>query len=381
MDSAGAQLQSQNVLEVKFANNVAESYTVRVNSDEKYTITQSYSWIRDENSRYNLVSYSIDGEVVEIPRKARGSFSLDVPMESMHTVIFFTTIQYPISASIDGTDTSNFIRFEPSSPTKDNWFDINTQVAAVIPYNVVQQDQYRKQLVRWAIDTSSTKEISNLESTEFVTPTITTAGPHSIEFYTKEQYYLEVISEHGTIIGDGWYDSGKQASISIIPTTTFPIHYIFDGSENAQWTRTDSYSTTVVMDSPKTIVAGWTADYSQLLIVIGAVSIVAVGMFVHRRRMGKKLTQPKAELTIANQSMPSRMVATPNVSVSLPSRQYPQIEVKPEHNEKAIGDSYAREIMDFATTKSIEALESLHSLGLVPDSRLTAVRQKLEQSF
>jgi hypothetical protein len=55
--------------------------------------------------------------------------------------------------------------------------------------------------------------------------------------------------------------------------------------------------------------------------------------------------------------------------------------VKPEHNEKAIGDSYAREIMDFATTKSIEALESLHSLGLVPDSRLTAVRQKLEQSF
>src|SRR5688572_21887117 len=63
----------QNLLEIRFANNVAESYSVMVNSNEKYTVDQSYSWVRDESSRYNLVSYSLDnGNSIEIPRKARG---------------------------------------------------------------------------------------------------------------------------------------------------------------------------------------------------------------------------------------------------------------------------------------------------------------------
>src|SRR6185503_9654365 len=183
LNSASAQLEEQNLLEVKFANSVAESYSVMVSNDEKYTISQSYSWIRNEYSRYNLVSYSIDnGSPTEIPRKARGSFSLDIPMDSDHTVTFFAAIQYPISVTIDGSNAvDNIIRFDPPSQTGDNWFDTNTGVAVAVPIYMVQQEQHRKQLVSWAIDSSNLREIppSNRQSEEFSTPSTIIASQHN----------------------------------------------------------------------------------------------------------------------------------------------------------------------------------------------------------
>jgi len=65
----------QNKLLVSFENNVSPSYEVMLNPNERFILSQSYSWIRDETSRYNLVSYSIDGsDPIPISRLARGGF-------------------------------------------------------------------------------------------------------------------------------------------------------------------------------------------------------------------------------------------------------------------------------------------------------------------
>ena len=89
--------QSQNRLSVSFENNVAPSYNVSLNPNEKYILSQSYSWIRDQTSRYNLVSYSIDGsEHIPIPRIARGDFTLDISTGSSHSVVFRAVPQFPI---------------------------------------------------------------------------------------------------------------------------------------------------------------------------------------------------------------------------------------------------------------------------------------------
>ncbi len=52
-----AQFSQQNKLSVSFENNVAPNYEVTFNPNEKYILTQSHSLIRDETSRYNLISY------------------------------------------------------------------------------------------------------------------------------------------------------------------------------------------------------------------------------------------------------------------------------------------------------------------------------------
>lgn len=388
--------QEQNLLEVKFANSVAESYSVMVNSDEKYTISQSYSWIRNEYSRYNLVSYSLDnGSPTEIPRKARGSFTLDVPMDSDHTVTFFAAIQYPISVAIDGSNAAeNIIRFDPPSQTGDNWFDTNTSVAVAVPnYMVVQQEQHRKQLVSWTIDSSNLREItlSNNQPAGFSTPPTIIASQHVFAFFTKDQYYLQVVSEHGTVSGDGWHDFGSEATVSVKPTNQFPINYLFDGSEDIQWTETDGYFTTVLMDSPKTLVVKWKADYSQLL-VVGATAVIALGgaaVMQRKKARRKELLPQQTPLTDANAGLAARTITTAttaSVSTLMRMQQQDQEEssnlsdTRADNNQRKL-DEYAREIMDFALTKSLETLESLHSSGLVPESRIATTKQKLEQTF
>lgn len=110
-------------LNVSFENNAAPQYNLELHSNEKIILEQSYSWVRDQNSRYNLVSYSIDGnEPVPINRQARGTFSFDVPANSKF-ITFSSVVQYPVS--ITGVNNYSFL---PKSPTNDNWFDEKSEI-------------------------------------------------------------------------------------------------------------------------------------------------------------------------------------------------------------------------------------------------------------
>jgi len=117
-------ISSENILHVSFEQNTSPSFDVNLDPEKKFILKQSYSWIRDQNSRYNLHSYSIDDlEFVPISRLARGTFTLDIPTDSSHSVVFSTVIQYPVS--IEGVDNYSF---SPKSPTNDNWFDAKSEI-------------------------------------------------------------------------------------------------------------------------------------------------------------------------------------------------------------------------------------------------------------
>lgn len=132
---------TQNTLQVSFVNNTAIPYEIDFDSEEIFTLNQKYSWVRDQNSRYNLVSYSLDGQdFSNILRQSRGNFILDVPADSSHSVVFLTTIQYPVS--IQGVKEYSF---SPKSPTGDNWFDAKSKIQildiasnyeGLIPYEI-----------------------------------------------------------------------------------------------------------------------------------------------------------------------------------------------------------------------------------------------------
>lgn len=91
---------------------------------DTFTLSQNLSWVQDETSGYNLVSYTLDGEKVKISRTTRGDFTLSVQTDSSHSVVFSAVPQYALS--VEGTNDFSFL---PSSPTNDNWSDSGTSVS------------------------------------------------------------------------------------------------------------------------------------------------------------------------------------------------------------------------------------------------------------
>ena len=60
-DLVFAQVSNQNTIKINFENNILPSYEIPLVAGQTFTLTQSYSWVQDETSRYSLVSYSLDG--------------------------------------------------------------------------------------------------------------------------------------------------------------------------------------------------------------------------------------------------------------------------------------------------------------------------------
>jgi len=159
--------QSQNRLSVSFENDAAPSYDVSLNPNEKYILTQSYSWVRDQTSRYNLVSYSIDGsDHIPIPRIARGDFTLDISTDSSHSVVFRAVPQFPIE--VTGAEV---YFFTPESPTQDNWFDLDSKISVVVPKgSETEEEKVRKAITGWSLDKTKMQVLLEDDSEFFNSP-------------------------------------------------------------------------------------------------------------------------------------------------------------------------------------------------------------------
>jgi uncharacterized repeat protein (TIGR02543 family) len=85
---------------------------------------------------------------------------------------------------------------------------------------------------------------------------------HTITFNWQEQYYLTVNSNYGATAGQGWYNAGANAQVTISTTTVAgatDTQYVFAGwSGDASDTATSS---TIVMNGAKTATATWSTQY------------------------------------------------------------------------------------------------------------------------
>ncbi|MBS7606008.1 MAG: VWA domain-containing protein [Candidatus Bathyarchaeia archaeon] len=82
----------------------------------------------------------------------------------------------------------------------------------------------------------------------------------------KTQFYLRVISDYGYPKGEGWYDKGAVAVVSINSPQGFLVQHVF-----TEWSGDVTATTpkiTITMDGPKTLIANWRTDYTQLYIVL-----------------------------------------------------------------------------------------------------------------
>jgi hypothetical protein len=116
------------------------------------------------------------------------------------------------------------------------------------------------------------------------TVTITLDTYKKIVARWKTQYYLRVVSELGNPRGEGWYDAGSTAFFSVTTPLGFLNQDVFEGWTGDSQIRSASGS--VIMDSPKVVIAQWRKDYTQLLLLaavpVGATSVAAI--MVKKRR-------------------------------------------------------------------------------------------------
>ncbi len=99
------------------------------------------------------------------------------------------------------------------------------------------------------------------------------------------EYYLTISSEV-TVEGEGWYPEGSTVQLEAESPRGFLIRSVFK-----RWigdVDPDSHSVPVVMDEPKTVVAEWATDYSQVILLGGVSAVLGVGgVFVTRERRRK----------------------------------------------------------------------------------------------
>ncbi len=121
----------------------------------------------------------------------------------------------------------------------------------------------------------------------------------------KTQYYLTVESAYGQPNGDGWYDSGSTATISVTSPEGTIIRQVFTGWSGDLSDITAAAS--VTMDGPKTVTAGWRTDYMQLYMIIGggAVIIGALVVMLVMKGRRKKIAVPAPVKEAAQPPTPS----------------------------------------------------------------------------
>jgi len=186
------------------------------------------------------------------------------------------------------------------TPQGNGWFNAGDTASVSIPSQVVSQNP-GSQLVfnGWSVDGSSNQAGSTLS--------LQMNTPHSVIAQYKQQYYLTVSTDQGTVSGQGWYDVGSNVPITVStpPSPMFGVSYVFNGWQGS--TQSSTQSTTVLMNGPMTVTATWRTDYTVLYITIGAiVAVIAVAAYalIHT-------TKNKKETTIIQQQIPQKQTQQP----------------------------------------------------------------------
>ena len=133
----------------------------------------------------------------------------------------------------------------------------------------------------WSVDGQSNQTGSSLS--------VNMNAPHSVTAEYKQQYYLTVLSDQGVPNGQGWYDAGSTAQIFVSTpiSTSYGASIVFNGWQGD--IQSNSQTTTVQMDKPKTAIASWRTDSTvlYLTIALGIIAILVAGAIIAFAAVGR----------------------------------------------------------------------------------------------
>src|SRR5208282_2976126 len=209
-----------------------------------------------------------------------------ITMNSAQTVTAQYQLQY--FASVTQQPSS------ASTPQGGGWYNAGaTATITVSPQNVTLGPGSQLSFNGWTVDGSSNQGGSTLS--------LQMNSPHTVVAQYVQQYYLTVQSPQGVTSGQGWYNAGSNAPISVStpPSPMFGVNFVFDGWQGSMQSSTQS--TTVLMNGPMTVTAAWHQDSTVLYLTIGAIiAIIAVAGAVFYKSKHKKpsaAASPQANIT------------------------------------------------------------------------------------
>ena len=110
-------------------------------------------------------------------------------------------------------------------------------------------------------------------------------SPVNITAKWKSQYYLKVISDEADAKGEGWYDVGKLAQISLQKDSIPPGMWSTNAFE--KWTGdidSDKAKARIMMNGPKTVIAEFKEDNTPGIInSVILVGVAAVGAIIYKK--------------------------------------------------------------------------------------------------
>ncbi|MEM2275684.1 MAG: M64 family metallopeptidase, partial [Thermoproteota archaeon] len=98
----------------------------------------------------------------------------------------------------------------------------------------------------------------------------------------RKQYLLDVSSPYGFALGSGWYDEGVNASFSIFPTVIDNGLMVFHFSGWRGDLESHSPTGTIIMNSPKRLIAEWREDFTKIHILLALMLIIGVCVALKR---------------------------------------------------------------------------------------------------
>ena len=345
-DLAYGQFSNQNTLKVSFENNVLPSYEMPLVPGQTFTLTQNHSWVNDETSRYNLESYTLDGEKVKISRTARGDFTLNISTDSSHDVVFSAVQQYALS--VDGTNNFSYL---PSSPTNDNWFDVGTEVSVNVQKTTeIEENKVRQEITGWSLDKAEFWNIEDNDSTSFTTPPIVLDEYHQVDFFTTFQYKLNVISDSGETTGSGWYEQGVTVPIGVDAGSDGLVLNSLSEWEGADVTY-DGNTAQVFVDGPVTVSAKVEKNYSLVVGVI-VIPILIIG-FIGFRKF-------KNRVPVVEEKPVERIVEKVIERVETPEKKYE--------------DGYDNKLSVYLKQQIESKIEEMHKSQIISDSKFSKIK-------
>jgi ribosomal protein L40E len=186
-----------------------------------------------------------------------------VTMDASKTVTATYQLQYYLTVTVQPSNAPLSIGSA--------WYNAGEPVALTAPPQTVGgTDGTRLMFNGWIVDGNSQLGSSlNLQMD----------APHTVAVQYKQQYYLTVSTEQGVPSGEGWYDAGTQAQISVSPpaSPSYGVNIVFNGWQGDA--QSPSQSTSVLMDRPKFVTATWRSDatvlYETIAVVLVAIALVA----------------------------------------------------------------------------------------------------------
>lgn len=161
-----------------------------------------------------------------------------------------------------------------TSVAGDGWYRPGEYVSiGAVPQMISGGQGVRYVFQQWTIDSAPVS--GN-------TVEVTMDVPHRVVAHYKTQYLLTVLSEYGTVVGSGWYDSGSLARFSVNTTVDarYGVREVFE-----RWTGDAEFTSptaAVTMDSPHTVSAVWRTDstilYATIALGLGGAFVLVIGL-------------------------------------------------------------------------------------------------------